>query len=307
LICAVVVAGFVVYRWQSGDHQRALINIGIVATIAVPMLLGLSQRYRHIALKGFGSAISAGCVVSSLFVSNNGLLWALMVLLVNSLTLSRRWALGLNIIVIVSLSASLHLYLSPLHHVSWTTVAVLICGFSLMSMDQLRAQRQLLATQANVDPLTGVGNRRMMHQHLQEIVADRRRGQNSGTLMVLDLDHFKKINDNHGHDMGDQVLVEITRSIAGSLRAGDGFYRMGGEEFVILLRGMDAVTAHSYLPALHGRLSGKVSTADGPVTFSAGVATLQGDEDWSQWLARADRVLYGAKSEGRNQLRFSDG
>jgi len=306
LICAVVVGGFAVYRWLNGEHQRAIINIGIVATIAVPMLLGLSQAYRHAALKVFGSAISLGCVVSALFVSNNGLLWALMVLLVNSLTLSRRWALWLNIIVIVTLSASVHLYLSPLHHVSWSTVALLICGFSLMSMDQLRAQRQLLATQANVDPLTGVGNRRMMHQHLQEIVADRRREHNRGTLMVLDIDHFKKINDNHGHDVGDQVLVDITRSIAASLRTGDGFYRMGGEEFVILLRGMDAATAHSYLPALHGRLSGQVSTADGPVTFSAGVATLHSGEDWSQWLARADRVLYSAKSAGRNQLRFSD-
>ena len=307
LICAAVVGGFAVYRWYSGEYHGALINVGIVAAVAVPMLLGFSQRYRHVALYLFGCTISAGCLISALFVSNNGLLWALMVLLVNTLTLSRRWALGLNIIVIVTLSASAHLYLSPLHHVSWSTVALLICGFSLMSMDQLRAQRQLLATQANVDPLTGVGNRRMMHRHLQDIVADRRREHNRGTLMVLDIDHFKNINDSHGHDVGDQVLVDITRSIAGSLRAEDGFYRMGGEEFVILFPGMDTATARSELPALHDRLSGRVSTSDGPVSFSAGVATLQNGEDWSHWLARADRVLYNAKSEGRNQLRFSDG
>lgn len=306
IICAVIVGCFAVYRWRNGEYRGALINISIVSVVLLPMLLGLSKRYRHLALNLFGSAISMGCLSSALFVSNNGLLWALMVLLVNSLMLSRPWALALNIIVVVTLSASVHLYLSPLHHMSWMTVAMLISGFSLMSMDQLRAQRQLLAHQANVDPLTGVGNRRMMQQHLQHVVADRRREHNRGTLMVLDIDHFKNINDSHGHDAGDQVLIDITRSIAESLRAEDGFYRMGGEEFVILFPGMDAATASRELPTLHSRLSGKVCTSDGPVSFSAGVATLQSSEDWSQWLARADLVLYRAKSAGRNQLLFSE-
>jgi diguanylate cyclase (GGDEF)-like protein len=287
-----------------GEYRGAIINVGIVATVAVPLLLGRSHRLRHLALNLFGAVISAACLVSALFVSNNGLLWALMVILVNSLTLTRRWALALNAGVIIILSAAAHLYLSPLHHVSWVTVALLICGFSLMSMDQLRVQRQLLARQANVDPLTGAGNRRLMVRHLRQIVDERRQDSSCGTLMVLDIDHFKKINDSHGHEVGDRVLVDVTRSIAGSLRKEDGFYRMGGEEFVILFRGMNSSAARSYLPDLHARLSGKVSTPDGPVSFSAGAATLEQGEEWSQWLARADRALYRAKSGGRDRLLF---
>lgn len=306
LISAVVIGGFAAYRWYSGEYRFALINIGIVVTISLPILLCFSHRYHHIAVYLFGVTVTAACLASSFFISNNGLLWALMAIFINSLTLPRSWALALNSLIIISLSTSPQLYLSPLHHVSWATVAILICGFSLMSMKQLRTQRQILATQANFDPLTGVGNRRLMQQHLQDVVHDRRREHSCSTLMVLDIDHFKNINDSQGHEMGDQVLVKITDRIVSSLRSEDDFYRMGGEEFVILFRGMDSATAHRDLPALHGRLSGKVSSTNGPVTFSAGVATLQSDEDWSQWLARADRVLYSAKTKGRNQLRFSD-
>lgn len=305
-VTATVITGFSVYRWWTGDVFGALINLLIIIMVFAALWLGKRRRFQPLALNLFGVTISAACLLSSLLVSSNGLLWAFLVLWVNALILSRRWALGLNALIILVLTSSLSLYQSLLHQVSWTTVALLMTGFGLMFTDQLREQRRLLASQARIDPLTGVGNRRLMQEHLEDITAERRRDRRVSTLLVLDLDMFKEVNDRHGHEVGDEVLAAFADSVAAALRTEDGLYRMGGEEFVVLLRGMDLATARRELPDLHTRLSGRVSTPDGPVQFSAGAAVLREGEDWSRWLARADQALYAAKSDGRNCLVFSE-
>jgi diguanylate cyclase (GGDEF)-like protein len=305
-VTIVVISGFAVYRWQTDDRGGAAINSLIVVMVALVLLLSRYPRHSGLAIKLFGLTTCSAALLSSLLVSSNGLLWALLVMLVNALTQSRRWALTLNTVLIVVLTAATQLYDSLLHQVSWTTVAILITSFAQLSTDQLRAQRQLLARQANVDPLTGAGNRRLMQQHLQELASGRRSGERSATVMVFDLDKFKEVNDRHGHETGDRVLVEFVHSVHSSLRADDGFYRMGGEEFVMLLRGMDEPTARSYLPGLQQRLTGQVKTPSATVEFSAGAATLRVGEDWSHWLARADRALYAAKESGRNRLQFCE-
>ena len=312
-VTATVITGFAVYRWWTGDVFGALINLLIIIMVFAALWLGDTKQVQRqrleappLALNLFGVTISAACLLSSLLVSSNGLLWAFLVLWVNALILSRRWALGLNALIILVLTSSLSLYQSLLHQVSWTTVALLMTGFGLMFTDQLREQRRLLASQARIDPLTGVGNRRLMQEHLEDITAERRRDRRVSTLLVLDLDMFKEVNDRHGHEVGDEVLAAFADSVAAALRTEDGLYRMGGEEFVVLLRGMDLATARRELPDLHARLSGRVSTPDGPVQFSAGAAVLREGEDWSRWLARADQALYAAKSDGRNCLVFSE-
>lgn len=308
IVIVAVITGFAVLRWQTGDVQGAIINGLIVAIVSGTLLLGNTPQFRGVALNLFGLAISSGCLISALAVSSNGLLWALLALLVNSMTLSKRWALGLNVCVIAILTATPRLFDTVLHQASWATVAVLITAFSVMTMNHLRTQRHQLVRQANIDPLTEAGNRRLMKKHIEELLAERRADRRGGTLMAIDLDKFKDINDQHGHETGDKVLIEFVRSVYTLLRKGDGFYRMGGEEFVLLLRGMDEAAARSYLPRLHQRLSGEVVTPNGSLEFSAGVATsqLEEGEDWSAWLARADNALYQAKALGRNQLCFHE-
>ena len=305
-LTAVVISGFAIYRWHMGEYRSAITNVLIVVTMLAVVALTRTTRFATVAPIMFGVTISISCIASALFVSNNALLWIFLVVLINTLILPRRWTIGFNSGLIIIPMLAGELFSSPIHQVSWVIVAVLISVFSLLSMDQLREQRCLLAQQANFDPLTGTGNRRLMKKHLQEAVTERRGDRLAATLMVIDLDKFKEINDIHGHEAGDRVLIEFARCVAASRRADDGFYRMGGEEFVLLLRGMGEATARKYLPSLHQRLSGRIKTVDGPVYFSAGAAVLYEGENWSQWLARADKALYTAKAEGRNCVRFSD-
>ena len=304
VVMITIISGFAIFRWQMGDMRGALIDVFIVMLMAATLALGNTRQFASIALRLFGLTISVACLLSAFFVSSNGLLWALLVILVNGMTMPRNWSITLNTGVIVLLSIAPFLYESLLQQVSWVTVAALISGFSIMSMDQLREQRQRLVRQANIDPLTQAGNRRLMTKHMQDVLEDRRGNRKGATLMIIDLDKFKEINDQHGHDTGDKVLIEFVRSAYSVLRAEDGFYRMGGEEFVLLLRGMDESAARSYLPRLHKRLSGEVVTPSGALQFSAGAAAAIEGEDWPAWLARADKALYRAKQQGRNQVCF---
>lgn len=305
-VTVVVISGFAVYRWRTDDLVGAEVNALIVLLVAGAMILGRKPRLRDFALNLFGVTISASCLISSLLVSNNGLLWALLVLLINALILTRGYTFLLNTIVIVILAASSQLFVSVLHHLSWTVVGVLITAFSTVMMDQLREQRSLLAKQATLDPLTGAGNRRLMAMQLQRVVDERRKDKRVGTLLMLDLDKFKQVNDEHGHDEGDRVLKEFVQSVRGTLRADDGLYRLGGEEFVVLFRGMDDAVAQTYVPEFHHKLYGQVEVSGSVVTCSGGAAVLGAQEDWSQWLARADRAMYHSKASGRNCLTFSD-
>lgn len=306
IVIITIISGFVIFRWQMGDLRGAAIDAAIVLLMVTTLALGNMERFANLALKLFGITISLSCILSAYLISSNGLLWALLVLLVNGMTLTRNWSLVLNGAVILLLSASPFLYDSLLQQISWATVATLIASFAIMSMDQLREQRLKLVRQANIDPLTQAGNRRLMTKHMHEILADRRSNRPSATLMMIDLDKFKNINDEHGHDTGDKVLIEFVRNAHSVLRADDGLYRMGGEEFVLLLRGMDEKTARSYLPRLHKRLSGAVVSPNGALEFSAGATAALDGEEWPAWLARADKALYRAKEQGRNRLCFGE-
>ena len=156
---------------------------------------------------------------------------------------------------------------------------------------------------AVTDPLTGVWNRR----HGEELfIADQAEADRHGpalSLLMIDIDHFKAINDTHGHQTGDRVLVELTRRLSDNLRASDILVRWGGEEFVVLMRHCtidDAILLGEKI---------RVLVADtpfddvGPVTVSIGAAQLEPDDALTEWLNRADRAMYDAKAAGRNAVR----
>jgi diguanylate cyclase (GGDEF)-like protein len=154
---------------------------------------------------------------------------------------------------------------------------------------------------ASLDPLTGLRNRRAMEQDLAEAVQRFvREGQRFG-LAMLDLDHFKRINDLLGHEAGDNVLVDFAKLLALHTRKADRCYRYGGEEFVLLMPIPDAHALADIDPSLRLRVERELRAGNDAVTVSIGAAALRAGEDWPDWLARADAALYRAKNDGRNR------
>jgi two-component system, cell cycle response regulator len=173
-------------------------------------------------------------------------------------------------------------------------------------MAALVEEAQRLAT---VDPLTGLSNRRAFTAALETELERSRRLRYPMSLLLLDVDHFKHINDLHGHARGDAVLSAVGKAMAGQLRRVDLVARWGGEEFVAALTGTDDSGALVVAERLRAGLEAlDVRGADGArirVTGSFGVATWDRAEGQDALINRADKAMYGAKADGRNRVRVA--
>lgn len=169
-----------------------------------------------------------------------------------------------------------------------------------------RARVALLERRARTDPLTGLGNRRLLLRELAPADGTASRGRRAAGLLMIDVDHFKEINDRHGHEVGDAVLTEIAQRIAGVLRGQDVVSRWGGEEFCALLPG---VRSDDELREVAERVRAAVAdrpipTPAGPAwaTVSVGAARTHGDIGREDLVGLADEALYEAKEAGRNRV-----
>jgi diguanylate cyclase (GGDEF)-like protein/PAS domain S-box-containing protein len=177
--------------------------------------------------------------------------------------------------------------------------------FNDISGQVLAAERiRELEALSLIDPLTGAGNRRYAEIQLNSRLAEKKRYGLRLGLLFLDLDRFKSINDRHGHAVGDDVLRVVGKTLSSTLRAGDFLGRWGGEEFVVLVGGLDArrlteagqrvrtLVANSSVPSVPGL----------EVTVSVGATEARGDDTVASLIARADARMYEAKVRGRDRV-----
>ncbi len=170
---------------------------------------------------------------------------------------------------------------------------------------EIAAANAELKRLASIDPLTGSGNRRHFEEALAFQMAQARRDGAPLSLLLLDLDHFKSINDTYGHPRGDQVLIEVSHRLRSKLRTTDRLARWGGEEFAVLLPHCDATAGANVAEQLRALIAGQPFPEVGTVTASFGVAELKSDEKSAEWFKRVDFALYEAKLAGRNAVRVS--
>ena len=168
-----------------------------------------------------------------------------------------------------------------------------------LAISSSEAREQLLAL-ASTDPLTGLPNLRTFTQCLGDEVVRARRHARPLSLLMIDLDHFKLINDTHGHEVGNQVLIEIARRLAGLARGDDTVARVGGEEFAWILPESDARGAYWVAERARSAISETPFRGVGHITISAGVCEIDDAADPDELFRRADAALYSAKAKGRN-------
>ena len=173
-----------------------------------------------------------------------------------------------------------------------------------------------LAREAMHDPLTGLPNRRYFSENVQHVLARSARSGRAVALLLLDVDHFKDVNDAHGHPAGDRLLIDLAQRLQAALRPGDTFYRLGGDEFVVLAEDLhhpdeallvaervSAAAAGTY-PLGQGEAAGRgagEARSEVHVSVSIGVSTMVGPGDADTLLSTADHALYEAKRRGRGR------
>jgi diguanylate cyclase (GGDEF)-like protein len=172
-------------------------------------------------------------------------------------------------------------------------------NFAALVVDELELRRI-----AQTDHLTGAATRRSFTLEMEKTLARHKRKPHPAALLLMDIDHFKRVNDTYGHPAGDLVLRKVVEVLSLDLRQSDTVGRLGGEEFGVLLQDSELPEAFEAAERLRARLEATVVEHDPPlrVTASFGVAAL--DAHWSsveQWLYAADQALYQAKADGRNR------
>ena len=169
---------------------------------------------------------------------------------------------------------------------------------------------QQLEREAGEDALTGLKNRRRFEEEVRGAMARRRRDHGTGALLMLDLDHFKEVNDTHGHPAGDQLIEEVAQVLQRRARAGDIVARLGGDEFAVVLPRSTPAEAQIVAEALVAAIRHHDPSLDGvdPVTASIGVATFGDDPrmSFATLVSEADTAMYAAKDGGRDGVRVFD-
>ena len=301
------VVPFALYRAYTGNWIMAAIDAALVAGMGVCVVLALRGASTARLGNAIAVVVSGGVLVTTALLGQAGLFWVFPVLLAVFMLTERRLAMGC---VVAVLAGS---YLLPLLRaadplpVSFFVAAALVALFGFVMVALQEAQRADLQAIASRDPLTGAFNRRSMESELALALALHRRSGRSAALAMFDLDHFKRINDRHGHEAGDRALVGLATVVRDNTRRSDRLYRVGGEEFVLLLADTDRKGADCLLQKVHSALRGGLRIGDEPVRTSIGAAMLEpGTGDWMQWLRNADAALYEAKRRGRDCLCFHD-
>lgn len=158
---------------------------------------------------------------------------------------------------------------------------------------------------ATTDPLTNVWNRRYFKDKLIVEIAKSKRYKTPISLLILDVDHFKSINDNHGHSVGDKVLIELSKLLQSEIRETDVLARWGGEEFVVMMAHIGASDALILAEKLRLLVAEHAFAHVGTITLSIGAAEFKAGESMDDWLKRGDLALYEAKDGGRNMVRVA--
>ena len=231
-----------------------------------------------------------------------GALWCYPMVLLFTFALSRRMANAGNILLLLVVTALVYHYIGLAYAIRFfvtLTLTIILANITLSIIGEL--QRRLV-DQAIVDPLTGVFNRRHMERCLGDAIERQRRSSAPASLLLVDVDHFKRINDQFGHAKGDSVLKGIVSLVGKRSRKLDLLFRIGGEEFMLLLPDTQEAAAAAVAEQLRASIV-ESSLLDGQqVTVSIGVGELRPGESLDSWMKHADDALYAAKKAGRNRV-----
>lgn len=298
----VAVAPLVMVQWrQSNPLLASLLILFCLNAVAVIAFL----KFRgHYFLKGrlFPILAVMSAIYSTAINGHAGLYWAYPAAAALFFLLPLREATTFNAVFLVGMSVVSFLKFPEAEFWRITFSLGLTCIFVMVFAWLVGRLQSELTRLATTDPLTGCLNRSQLADVLNAQIQMRERYERVCSIVLMDLDYFKLINDRWGHLAGDGVLQELPRRILRRLRESDQLFRVGGEEFMLVLPETRQKDADQLARELLTGISAAPFGEGIKVTASASVAEVSKGETWSVWLNRADQALYQAKERGRNQV-----
>nr|WP_229265164.1 GGDEF domain-containing protein [Duganella sp. 1224] len=308
LLCALSIPSilpFGIYRLLQGSWASAMVDMALVlAMSAVIAHVWRTGRYQVASL--CVTIFYSGGMLATVYLRGVGLVyWVYPTMIAAYFVLRPSVALAINSVGLVVLVAILHGQVEVLNLATIIVTIGLVNLFAYIFSYRTGIQARRLHKAAERDFLTGVGNRRALDRLLAEY-AQERRPQLESSLLLLDLDHFKQINDQYGHAAGDKVLVRLAALMQRHTRSSDRIFRYGGEEFAIIATGAGLDAAAVLAEGMRGAVESATLLEGHPITISIGVAYMDKSQTPEAWLALADKMLYAAKQGGRNAVRVAE-
>jgi diguanylate cyclase len=298
---------FAIYRLLIGDYLESAIEFLMLSALAANTLWAWRREDALIPATIVAIIVTMTAAALIVLLGDVAIYWAYVALIINLVLTQRHVGLLLNIALIATTSLQADAFATPIHLNAFIATGALVSLYAFIFATQTQQQRQRLKLQAERDPLTGIGNRRLLESSLPDIA--RRNSQETlpHSIAILDLDRFKQVNDAFGHAAGDRVLQDLAGLLEQTTRGQDRVFRIGGEEFVLLMPETTLDGARIVLEKIRSRIEDKLSSPGGAVTVSIGVAEIDpADSNWASWLERADRALYSAKRQGRNTVQVCE-
>ena len=294
--------------WLFWQGQRLHGAVTLVACFAILLSAWLIWRRRALL---FARVLS--CALPSMAVlyfiqaiPQYAIMWSYPMVVFFYLYLEWRLSVLFNLLFMVGLALVGWAVLEWPVYSRFLVTHLVIGAMTLIFARTLARQQQELQQAAHTDSLTGLANRRAVQQSLDGWQRQRSRYGVPATLLLIDLDHFKAINDQTGHQAGDKLLMQVAEVLRRRARDTDIAGRWGGEEFVMILPHTHAEEARIVAEAIRSGVAALTEAPQPMVTASIGIAELQANESPDSWIGRADIALYQAKASGRNQVIVSE-
>ncbi len=301
-LASLSIGSFAIMRFISGDFDIALLDSLISAAMFAFFLFIFITRKINIANILMVLFILMAVLMSIIVKGDTQSHWIHPAVIATYYLLPQKKAVIFSSIALIIISIVLYPKIDIVAFSVVVTTALLTLIFSYVIFGNYAKKQKELTRLTSIDALTLAKNRRALDKKLAKVILRQSRKEYNMCLILLDVDHFKKVNDQYGHAVGDKILVNTCELISKNIRVLDTLYRYGGEEFVIMPLDMELSKAQVIAEKLRQIIENHSFTQGVEVTISLGVAQYKKNETSENWISRADSALYKAKNSGRNKV-----
>lgn len=302
LLTIICVLPATLYRLYTNDLFIALFDVLIIFVCSLITVTTYFRKYVQAMRYLLAGLICAGLITTCYLQGISQIFWVYPGLVALFYLQQPRKALITSALVACIIVPSLLAESKPLELASLYITLFATVLFVYIFSREMQLRQKHLSNLAEIDFLTGVGNRRAFNNACHQMMLEAQYESQPLSIVMLDLDNFKALNDKYGHDVGDDALAFVSKIIKSRLRRNDCLFRLGGEEFAILVSDSYVNDAHRLCEDLRLTLATTEQENIPKVTVSFGVAQLNRGEKLSEWIRRADQAMYLAKRNGKDQV-----
>jgi diguanylate cyclase (GGDEF)-like protein len=307
-ICAfaiVTITPFIFIRVSNQDWPIAIVDTFIVIGLITCFIFFYKTRQVHTANMVLALFAATAVIATTYIKGISQVYWVYPSMVSAYYLVPPKKAIVISAVSLILLSFILYDQVDLVNFLAIFSSITLTTSFAFVFAHLTEKKHKQLESLATIDALTSVGNRRSLDNKLAEITLAQQRKQIQMSLILIDIDHFKKVNDEFGHAIGDEILIRVSSLIGKNTRALDSLYRYGGEEFIVVPLYIELEKAVVLAEKLRSVIESSDLLPNSPVTISLGVAQYHQNETVESWISRADSALYKAKKSGRNKVHSS--